>query len=69
MLPLGPHTEQPEAEFLPSARMQGGTHKFRVVAVEHVQGTVVEKVHEEVGAFHEEVPQGSNVTCSQYFFR
>ena len=49
--------------------MQGGTHKFRVVAVEHVQGRAVEKVHEEVETFHEEVPQGSNVTCSQYFFR
>ena len=50
------------------ARMQGGTHKFQVEAVEDVQGRAVEKVQEEVETFHEEVPQGFNVTCSQYFF-
>ena len=48
--------------------MQGATHKFQVLAVEDIQGRAVEKVHEEVGTFHEEMPQGSNVTCSQYFF-
>ena len=45
-----------------------GTHKFQVVAVEDVQGRAVENVQEEVETFHEEVPQGFNVTCSQYFF-
>ena len=45
----------------------GRTHKFQVVAVEDVQGRAGEKVHEEVGTFHEEVPQGFNVTRSQYF--
>ena len=46
----------------------GRTHKFQVVAVEDVQGRAGEKVHEEVGTLHEEVPQGFNVTRSQYFF-
>ena len=32
----------------PFARMQGGTHKFQVLAVEDVQGRAVEKVHKEV---------------------
>ena len=50
------------------ARMQGGGRKFKVVAVEGVQGCAVEKVHEEVETCHEEVPRRSHVTCSQYFF-
>ena len=48
--------------------MQRGTHKFQVVAVEDVQRRAVENVQEEVETSYEEVPWGSNVTCSQYFF-